>query len=229
MDVGLHRLGVTFVLDRAGVTGPDGASHNGMWDASLFGLVPGLRMATPRDEVTLGAVLREAVHIDDVPTLIRFPKGVVPADFPVVRHVDGVDVLREASQPRVLVIGYGMADFALDVADRLGRQGIDAMVVDPVWALPVAPGLLALAGQADLVVTIEDNLVLGGLGSHLEQALHDARIVTPVRAFGLPQRFLAPGRRSQVLARVGLTPQDVARRTIEAYTADVLGAPVRLS
>ena len=223
LDVALHRLGVTFVLDRAGVTGPDGPSHNGMWDASVFGLVPGLRLAAPRDEKRLGAVLREAVSVDDGPTLIRFPKGMVPIDVPAVRQLDEVDILRDPARPRVLLIGYGMADFALDVADRLGQQGIEALVADPIWALPVPPTLLTLATQVDLVVTVEDNIVIGGLGSQVAQAMREAGIATPIRSFGLPQRFLAQGERAQVLARVGLTPQDVTAGTLAAYKAQVLG------
>ncbi len=226
MDVGLHKLGVTFVLDRAGVTGPDGPSHNGMWDASVFGLVPGLRLSTPRDEKTLGEALREAVQVDDAPTLIRFPKGLVSADIPAVDVLPGVDLLRRDDNARVLLIAHGMAVFALDVADRLKQQGIGVIVADPLWALPVAPALLELAAKADLVVSIEDNIVLGGLGSHVEQAMREEGINTPMRAFGLPREFFAPGTRSQVLARAGLTPQNVARGTTEAFTAQVLGVPV---
>jgi len=222
MDVGLHKLGVTFVLDRAGVTGPDGPSHNGMWDASLFGLVPGLRLATPRDETRLSEVLREAVRLDE-PTLIRFSKGAIPPDFAAVAALDGVDLLRRAERAKVLVIGFGMAEFALEVADRLGSQGIDTTVADPRWALPVAPALLKLAADVDLVVSVEDNIVIGGLGAQVAQTMREAGIVTPMRAFGLPREFLAQGSREEVLARVGLTPQAVALRAIEAYTSQVLG------
>ena len=226
MDVALHRLGVTFVLDRAGVTGPDGPSHNGMWDASVFGLVPGLRLAAPRDEARLGRVLREAVRIDDAPTLIRFPKGDVPDDIPAVETFDGVDVLRRARTSRVLVIGFGMARFALDVAERLALQGIDATVADPLWSLPVPPALLELARGADLVVSVEDNVLVGGLGAHLRRALRASGVETPVRTFGIPCEFLAQGSREQVLARIGLTPQNVARQAVETFTALVRGAVV---
>ena len=224
MDVALHRLGVTFVLDRAGVTGPDGPSHHGMWDASVFGLVPGLRLATPRDEARLGEALREAVRIDDAPTLIRFPKGEVPAEIRAVESLaGGVDLLRRAETTRVLVVGFGLAEFALDVAGRLEAQGIGVTVADPLWALPVAPALVRLAGEADLVVTVEDNVEVGGLGERLARELRACGVQTPTRSFGIPDEFLAQGSRDQVLARIGLTPQNVARETVETFTALVRG------
>ncbi|HOC12493.1 MAG TPA: 1-deoxy-D-xylulose-5-phosphate synthase, partial [Propionicimonas sp.] len=182
MDVALHRQGVTFVLDRAGVTGPDGPSHNGMWDASLVGLVPGLRLTSPRDEQRLGEALRLAVTVSDAPTVLRYSKERLPEPIPAVQQRGDVDVLFASQRPRVLVVGYGqLCDTAVDVGRRLAQQGIGATVVDPVWALPVSPDLLALMAAHELVVTIEDNGVVGGMGARLGQEARALGIETRLR------------------------------------------------
>ena len=200
MDVALHRLGVTFVLDRAGITGPDGPSHHGMWDLSLLGLVPGLRLAAPRDEPRLDAALREAVGVDDGPTVIRFSKDRLPDPIPAVISLNGVDVLARDAHPRVLVIGYGqLVGTALDVGARLSREGVGVTVVDPLWALRVDGQLLRLALDHELVLTIEDGGVAGGLGSRVAQELRLAGVPTPVREFGLPQAFVDAGARNDLL------------------------------
>ena len=220
MDVALHRLGVTFVLDRAGVTGPDGPSHNGMWDASLLGLVPGLRLTAPRDEPRLGAALRLAVTIDDGPTVLRYSKEPLPAELPAVASRGEVDVLLAGPRPRVLVVGYGqLCSVAVQVGQRLLQQGIGATVVDPVWALPVSDDLLALVSEHELVLTIEDNGLAGGLGSRLSQAARAAGIDTRVREFGIPQQFLPQGNRAQLLEEFGLTAQQIARFATELVAA----------
>ncbi len=216
MDVALHRAGVTFVLDRAGITGDDGASHNGMWDLSFLQVVPGLRIAAPRDGATLRAELREALDVDDAPTVVRFPKGAVPPDVPAVDRVGGVDVLRRDGEPDVLLVSVGsMAPTCLEVADGLAAQGIGVTVVDPRWVKPVDPALLALAAEHRLVACVEDNLRVGGVGSTLGQALRDADVDVPVREFGVPQRFLDHMRRAELLAEVGLTAQDISRSVVE--------------
>ena len=220
MDVALHRLGVTFVLDRAGVTGPDGPSHNGMWDASLLGLVPGLRLTAPRDEPRLVAALQLAVTIDDGPTVLRYSKERLPDPLPTVATRGDVDVLVESPRPRVLVVGYGqLCSIAVQVGERLAQQGIGATVVDPVWSLPVSPDLLALVAEHELVLTIEDNGLAGGLGSRLSQAARAAGIDTRVREFGIPQEFLPQGNRSQLLEELGLTAQQIARFATELIAA----------
>ena len=165
MDVALHRCGVTFVLDRAGITGPDGASHHGMWDMSITQLVPGLHLAAPRDGTRLREALATSLTIDDAPSVLRFSKDLAPPDLVAVDQVDGLDVLLRTEDPRVLVVGYGpLAVTAVAVGERLADQGIGVTVVDPVWALPVNPSLVRLAGAHELVVTIEDNGVVGGCG-----------------------------------------------------------------
>jgi 1-deoxy-D-xylulose-5-phosphate synthase len=217
MDVALHKCGVTFVLDRAGITGPDGASHHGMWDMSILQVVPGLYLAAPRDGTRLREALARSLTISDGPSVIRFPKDQVPADLPAVDQVGGMDVLLKTDQPRVLVVGIGpLAKTAVAVGERLSDQGIGVTVLDPVWALPVNAALAALADDHDLVITIEDNGVVGGYGARVAQELRSAGVDTTVREFGIPQEFLPHGGRAELLEEIGLTPQAIARNTVEA-------------
>jgi 1-deoxy-D-xylulose-5-phosphate synthase len=216
MDVALHRHAVTFVLDRAGVTGDDGASHNGMWDLTLLQVVPGLRVAAPRDGARLRELLREAVAVSDGPTAVRFPKGPVGDDVPALERTGPVDVLHRGARRDVLVVAVGaMARLALEVAERAAAQGIGVTVVDPRWVAPVPPELLMLARDHRLVVTLEDGGRHGGVGSAVSQALRDADVDVPARDLGIPQRFLDHGSRAQVMAEIGLTAQEVARRVVE--------------
>jgi 1-deoxy-D-xylulose-5-phosphate synthase len=217
MDVALHNCGVTFVLDRAGITGPDGASHHGMWDMSILQVVPGLYLAAPRDGTRLREALARSLAISDGPSVIRFPKDQLPADLPALDQVGGMDVLLKTEQPRVLVVGIGqLAGTAVAVGERLSDQGIGVTVLDPVWALPVNPALAALADDHDLVITIEDNGVVGGYGARVAQELRFAGVDTTVREFGIPQEFLPHGSRAELLEEIGLTPQAIARNTVEA-------------
>ncbi|MHB1063172.1 MAG: 1-deoxy-D-xylulose-5-phosphate synthase, partial [Georgenia sp.] len=221
MDVALHGEGVTFVLDRSGLTGDDGASHNGMWDMALLRTVPGLRLAAPRDEATLRAELGEAVAVEDAPTVIRYPKGALPVPLPTVSRHGSVDVLaRHGGFPRVLVVGVGvMAHTGLAVATALDAQGIGSLVVDPRWVLPVSEDLLTLARQHALVVTIEDGLATNGVGSALRDALAATGTDVPVRAHGVPLRFLEHATRAQLVTDFGLRGQDIARDTAAAVAA----------
>ncbi|MBQ1158444.1 1-deoxy-D-xylulose-5-phosphate synthase [Streptomyces sp. A73] len=216
MDVALHRCGVTFVLDRAGVTGSDGASHNGMWDMSVLQCVPGLRLAAPRDADQVRAQLREAVEVEDAPTVVRYSKGAVGPAVPAVRRVGGMDVLREpatGAAADVLVVSVGaLAPMCLEVADLLDKQGITATVVDPRWVKPVDESLPPLAEQHRVVVTVEDNSRAGGVGSAVAQALRDAGVDVPLRDFGIPERFLDHGSRKEIMAEIGLTAPDIARQ-----------------
>jgi 1-deoxy-D-xylulose-5-phosphate synthase len=216
MDVALHRQPVTVVLDRAGVTGSDGASHNGMWDMSILSVVPGLRLAAPRDEATLREALREAVEVTDGPSVVRFPKGVPPVDVPALERRGPVDVLRRGGQQEVLLVAVGsMVPMCLAAAERAADHGIDVTVVDPRWVLPVPSELVDLAAAHRLVVTVEDGGRAGGVGTTLTQALQDRGVDVPLRSLGLPQAFLEHGSVGQVLADAGLTEQDVARRIAE--------------
>ncbi len=216
MDVALHRQPVTVVLDRAGVTGSDGASHNGMWDASICAVVPGLRMAMPRDEATLKEAFREALAVTDGPTVLRFPKGSVPPDIPAVERRGPVDVLRRAERDEVLLVACGsMVPLCLAAAERAADHGIAVTVVDPRWVLPASPELVAMVAGHRLVVTVEDGGRSGAVGDTLGAALREAEVDVPLRTIGLPQVFLEQGSRAQVLADHGLTEQDVARRVVE--------------
>ncbi|MGQ4440901.1 1-deoxy-D-xylulose-5-phosphate synthase [Streptomyces violaceoruber] len=213
MDVALHKCGVTFVLDRAGVTGVDGASHNGMWDMSVLQVVPGLRIAAPRDADQLRAQLREAVAVDDAPTLLRFPKESVGPAVPAVDRIGGLDVLHAANRSEVLLVAVGvMAPVCLGAAELLEARGIGCTVVDPRWVKPVDPALAPLAARHRLVAVVEDNSRAAGVGSAVALALGDAEVDVPVRRFGIPEQFLAHAKRAEVLADIGLTPVDVAGR-----------------
>ncbi|MFJ9419112.1 1-deoxy-D-xylulose-5-phosphate synthase [Streptomyces sp. NPDC101227] len=215
MDVALHKCGVTFVLDRAGVTGDDGASHNGMWDMSMLQVVPTLRLAAPRDAEQLRAQLREAVEVKDAPTVLRYSKGVVGPAVPAVGKAGGMDILREskADRPDVLVVSVGaLAPMCLEIADLLDKQGISTTVVDPRWVKPVDAALPGLAAKHRVVVTVEDNIRSGGVGSAIAQALRDAGVDLPLRDFGIPERFLDHASRKEVMAEIGLTAPDIARQ-----------------
>jgi len=219
MDVGLHGLPVTFVLDRAGVTGEDGPSHNGMWDLSALQVVPGLAIAAPRDATTLRALLRESVSSNG-PSVVRFPKGAVGDDIPAVGTYEGMDLLRKGTDVLVVAVG-AMARTALDVAARLADEGIEATVVDPRWVKPVNAGLVTLARSHRRVVTIEDNGRVGGAGAAVALALSDAGVTVPVQVFGLAQEFIEQGKRDAILVAHGLGAKDVARAVAEAHaTAD---------
>ncbi|MHA7663678.1 1-deoxy-D-xylulose-5-phosphate synthase [Mycolicibacterium sp. HS_4_1] len=231
MDVALHKLPVTMVLDRAGVTGNDGASHNGVWDMSMLGIVPGMQVAAPRDAARLREELGEALAVADGPTAVRFPKGAVGDDIPAVRRQHGVDILTEPADglsDDVLLVAVGaFARMALVVADRLRKQGIGVTVVDPRWVLPVPAVIADLARAHKLVVTLEDNGVAGGIGSAVSASLRHAEIDVPCRDVGVPQEFQEHATRSEVLVSLGLTDQDIARQVTGWVAA--LGTSVEIT
>jgi 1-deoxy-D-xylulose-5-phosphate synthase len=215
MDVALHNCGVTFLLHRAGVTGDDGASHNGMWDMSVLQVVPGLRLGAPRDATRLRELLNESMDVNDAPTVIRVPKGTPPEDIPAVGRAGGVDVLLRDGTHDVLVVAIGaMAELGIGVGERLVAQGIGVTVVDPRWVKPVDPALIDLAREHRLVVSVEDNGVVGGCGSVLLQTLAAEGVTTPVAVHGIPQEFLTHAKRGVILEQLGLTPQAVALDTL---------------
>lgn len=224
MDVALHRAGVTFVLDRAGVTGPDGPSHHGIWDLAILQVVPHIRLSAPRDATRLREELGEAIAVADAPTVVRFSKGSVGTEIAAVRRLpDGVDVLSEASRKDVLIITVGpMAEIGLEVAMRLADQGIGATVIDPRWVVPVPKSVITLAAKHRLVVTIEDGIRVGGIGTRIRQELRAAGVDTALNELGLPDEFLEHGSRAEILAEAGLTPQRIARDVVE----QVLGSKV---
>ena len=218
MDVALHRAGVTFVLDRAGVTGADGASHNGVWDISMCSLIPGLRLAAPRDEETLRARLREALDVDNAPTVIRYRKGSLPEPMPALRSVGGVDILFDeavdGSSARVLIVGTGAcAPDAIEAARRLSADGVSVTVADPQWMIPICPELATLARDYDCVVSVEDGIVQGGFGWSLRDAVAEAGV--PVRCLGVPQIFPEHGDRSEMIAQFGFDADGIERAARE--------------
>ena len=227
MDVALHKAGVTFVLDRAGVTGPDGPSHHGMWDLSLLQIVPHIRIAAPRDAKRLREELNEAIAIDNAPTVIRFPKGSVSPELEASRRTDdGVDVLADASHHDVLIVAVGpMAALAMEVRSRLADQGIGATVVDPRWVAPVAHSIVEMARSHRIVVSIEDGIRIGGVGTRIRQELRAAGVDTAVDEIGLPDEFIDHASREQILEQAGLTPQHIARNLV----AQVMGMKVPIA
>ncbi|WP_167131671.1 1-deoxy-D-xylulose-5-phosphate synthase [Paramicrobacterium chengjingii] len=227
MDVALHKAGVTFVLDRSGITGPDGPSHHGIWDLSILQAVPHIRIAAPRDAERLREELTEAVAVGDAPTVVRFPKGAVSDPLPAeYRCDDGVDVLRSCDDKDVLIVAVGsMAGTALDVADRLADQGIGATVVDPRWVVPVATSVVDLARDHRLVITIEDGVRVGGIGTRIRQVLRGAGVDTAVDELGMPDEFISHASREEILEDAGLTGRQIARDVV----AQVLGSRIPIA
>ena len=225
MDVALHRAGVTVVLDRAGITGADGASHNGVWDIAMCSLIPGIRLAAPRDEDTLRAELCDALDVSDALTVLRYRKGSLPDPMPALRSVGGADVLLDEagadSSPRVLIVGTGAcAPDAIEAGRRLAADGIGVTVVDPRWLLPLSLDLVDMAAGYDAVISVEDGIVHGGFGWALRDGLTQA--ATPVRCLGVPQVFPEHGERAQMIAGFGYDADGIERAARDAVSA--LGA-----
>ena len=229
MDVALHKLPVTVTLDRAGVTGPDGASHNGMWDGSILQVVPGLKIAAPRDASRISELLNEAIRVADGPTLLRWPKGTVGVEAEAVGKLGAMDVLAvpaDGAAKDVLLLGAGpMAVTCVEVANRLQDHGIGVTVVDPRWVKPVDEAVIEAARAHRLVAVVEDNGRAGGFGDAVARLLRDHDVDVPVKTFGLPQEFLTHGVRDQILEAAGLSPQHLARQLTEAVARRTPPAP----
>lgn len=224
MDVALHDAGVTFVLDRAGVTGPDGPSHHGMWDLAMLQIVPGIKLSSPRDANILRELLNEAVEVRDKPTVIRFGKGTAGTVIPALsRTSDGVDILKQSAAKDVLIMSVGaMATTALQVAELLAAQGIGATVIDPRWVVPVPKSVVTMSAEHRLVVTIEDGIKVGGIGTRVRQDLRDAQVDTALTEIGLPDEFIDHATRNEILEDAGLTAQAIARDIV----AQVVGSRI---
>ena len=224
MDVALHDAGVTFVLDRAGVTGPDGPSHHGMWDLAMLQIVPGIKLSSPRDANVLRELLNEAVEVRDKPTVIRFGKGTAGTVIPAIsRTTDGVDILKQSAAKDVLIMSVGaMATTALQVAELLAAQGIGATVIDPRWVVPVPKSVVEMSAEHRLVVTIEDGIKVGGIGTRVRQDLRDAQVDTALTEIGLPDEFIDHATRNEILEDAGLTAQAIARNIV----AQVVGSRI---
>jgi 1-deoxy-D-xylulose-5-phosphate synthase len=228
LDVALHKAGVTFVLDRAGITGDDGPSHHGIWDMALTGIVPTLHLAAPRDSARLKEVLREAIAISDAPTVIRFPKGAVPADIPAFERRDGIDVLYRGESADVLLISVGaMATMAVEAASQAYREGVGVTVIDPRWVKPLPKSLITMADRYKSVVVVEDGIAHGGIASALSEMFRSAGLETPIHSIGVPLTFIEHSKRSEILSDLGITSQNIAREIVE-WSSSTLKAEMPL-
>ena len=222
MDCALHNAGVTFVLDRAGITGDDGPSHNGMWDLALLRIVPTLELAAPRDGAQLKAALKKAVEKSDHPTVVRFPKGALVEDIPAQRSLSYGDVLIENEDPDVTIISVGaLANQVLKAAQVLQAEGYQVRVIDPVWSLPINPDLIAHVQDSSLLITVEDGLVSGGIGEAIATALHKVNVEIPVLNLGIPKQFLDQANRGVLLSRYGLDSESIANSVRKKLQATV--------
>ena len=215
LDVALHKAGVTFVLDRAGVTGDDGPSHNGMWDLALTGIVPTLHVAAPRDGQRLKETLREALDISDAPSLIRFPKGAINPDIPAFERRDGIDVLYRGESADVLLVSIGaFASIAVESAAQAYREGVGVTVIDPRWVKPLPKALITMAQRYKNVVVLEDGIKHGGIASTISELFREEQLNIPVHSIGLPLTFLEHAKRAQILEDLGITVQSITRSLV---------------
>ena len=213
LDVALHKAGVTFVLDRAGITGDDGPSHHGIWDLALTGIVPNMHVGAPRDGARLKEILRECVAIENAPSMVRFPKGAVPADIPAVQRVDGIDILHRGLTPQVLVISVGsMAGMAIEVAQLAKTQSIEITVVDPLWVKPISPAVIALCANYSTVVVMEDGIKHAGIASTISEALRNAGTNCSLHSIGVPLEFIEHSKRAEILEDLEITPAAIVQQ-----------------
>ena len=216
LDVALHKAGVTFVLDRAGITGDDGPSHNGIWDLALTGIVPTLHVGAPRDEARLREILREAVSISYAPSLLRFPKGAVQSDIPAFERRDGIDVLYRGESADVLLVSIGaMAAIAVEAASMASREGVGVTVIDPRWVKPLPTALVTMAQRYKSVVVLEDGIKHGGIASSISEMFREAGLATPIHSIGVPLEFIEHSKRAEIMNDLGITAQNIARSIVE--------------
>ena len=216
LDVALHKAGVTFVLDRSGVTGDDGPSHHGIWDLALTGIVPTMHVAAPRDGARLKELLREAVSINDAPSMVRFPKGAVQEDIPAFERRDGIDVLYRGESADVLMISVGaMAAIAVEAASSAYREGVGVTVIDPRWVKPLPESLVRMAERYKSVVVLEDGIRHAGIGSAISEMFRDAGVLIPLHSIGVPLEFIEHCKRGEILSDIGITAQNISRSVVE--------------
>jgi 1-deoxy-D-xylulose-5-phosphate synthase len=222
LDVALHKAGVTFVLDRAGVTGDDGPSHNGIWDLALTGIIPTLHVAAPRDGQQLRETLREAVDISDAPSLIRFPKGAINPDIPAFERRDGIDVLYRGESADILLVSVGaFASIAVESAAQAYREGVGVTVIDPRWVKPLPKSLVTMAQRYKSVVVLEDGIKHGGIASTISELFRDAQLNVPVNSIGIPLTFLEHAKRSEILEDLGITVQNITRSLVTWSSSEI--------
>jgi 1-deoxy-D-xylulose-5-phosphate synthase len=216
LDVALHKAGVTFVLDRAGVTGDDGPSHHGIWDLALTGIVPTMRVAAPRDGARLRETLREALDVSDAPTAVRFPKGAVQTDIPAFERRDGVDVLYRGESADVLLISIGaLASVAVEAASQAYREGVGVTVIDPRWVKPLPVSLITMAQRYKSIVVLEDGIKHGGIASSISELFREASLSVPIHSIGIPLEFIEHSKRAEILEDLGITAQKISRDIVE--------------
>jgi 1-deoxy-D-xylulose-5-phosphate synthase len=216
LDVALHKAGVTFVLDRAGITGDDGASHNGIWDLALTGIIPTMHVAAPRDGARLREVLAESIQITDAPSMLRYPKGEVIADIPAFERRDGIDVLYRGESADVLLVSVGaMAAMAVEAASQAYREGVGVTVIDPRWIKPLPQSLVTMATRYKSVVVLEDGIRHGGIASTISEMFRDAGLQVPIHSIGVPLKFLEHAKRGQILSELGITAQAISLNIVE--------------
>jgi 1-deoxy-D-xylulose-5-phosphate synthase len=216
LDVALHKAGVTFVLDRAGITGDDGASHNGIWDLALTGIIPTMHVAAPRDGARLREILAESIQITDAPSMLRYPKGEVVADIPAFERRDGIDVLYRGESADVLLVSVGaMAVMAVEAASQAYREGVGVTVIDPRWIKPLPQSLVTMATRYKSVVVLEDGIRHGGIASTISEMFRDAGLQVPIHSIGVPLTFLEHAKRGQILSELGITAQQISLSIVE--------------
>jgi len=221
LDVALHKAGVTFVLDRAGVTGDDGPSHHGIWDLALTGIVPTMHVAAPRDAARLRETLREAVAISDAPSMVRYPKGAVQIDIPAFERRDGIDVLYRGESADVLLVSIGsMAAIAVEAASMAYREGVGVTVIDPRWVKPLPTSLITMSQRYKSVVVLEDGIKHGGIASSISEMFREAGLSTPIHSIGVPLEFIEHSKRSEILNDLGITAQNISRSIVEWNSAN---------
>jgi 1-deoxy-D-xylulose-5-phosphate synthase len=213
LDVALHNAGVTFVLDRAGITGDDGPSHHGIWDLALTGIVPNMRVGAPRDGARLKEILRDCVAISNAPSMIRFPKGAIPADIPALERVSGVDLLHRGASKKVLLISVGaMAGMALEVAQIAKERSIEITVVDPVWVKPISPAVIAMCADYSTVVVLEDGIKHAGIASAISESLRESGSNCSLHSIGVPLEFIEHSKRNEILDDLEITPAAIVQQ-----------------
>jgi len=215
LDVALHKAGVTFVLDRAGITGDDGPSHHGIWDLAITGIIPTMHVGAPRDGSRLREILREAVAISDAPSMLRFPKGAIQSDIPAFERRDGIDVLYRGESADVLLVSIGaMAAIAVEAASMAYREGVGVTVIDPRWVKPLPASLVTIAQRYKSVVVLEDGIKHGGIASSISEMFRDAGLATPIHSIGIPLEFIEHSKRNEILTDLGITAQSIARSIV---------------
>ena len=219
-DVALHRLPVIFALDRAGITGPDGPSHHGVYDMAMLARVPGMRVLAPSSAQELQQMMLDALTLaDDGPVAIRYPRG---AARQVAEHDIGSGLSARrvlAGDGRVCVLGIGkMVDAAGKAADRLAERGTAVELWDVRSCAPLDSEMIAAAAAHDLVVTVEDGVRDGGIGMSIADRVWASAPGTRVVSLGIPSRFIAHGEAHHILAQLGLDADGI-ERTIREHLA----------